>query len=168
MSGTRQFYLIVFTCIWSLTSVSRLMAQGSDIIGSTSAEEVRAEHRIFDIYTKRYEPDSSAISYLSEIKFPVYISVIFGTWCHDTKKHLPSFFKIIEEASNPNIGVAYTGISKDKSQPEGTYERFNLTNTPTFIIYYEEKEIGRIVEQPDLRLEEELVEIIRSGLQTDR
>lgn len=168
MSGSRPFYFILFAFIWVLNSGSLILAQGEDIIGTTSAEEVRTEHRIFDIYTKRYQPDSTAVLYLSEIKNPIDISIIFGTWCHDTKKHLPSFFKIIEEASNPNLTVSYIGISRDKKQPEGTYERFNLTNTPTFIIYYEEKEIGRIVEQPDLRLEEELVEIIRSGLQTDR
>lgn len=168
MPVSRLLYFIILVSIWGFLSRPEILAQGQDIIGSTSSEEIRTEHRIFDIYTKRYEPDSSSISYLSEIKYPLQISVIFGTWCHDTKKHLPSFFKIIEEASNPNIQVNYTGISRDKSQPEGTYERFNLTNTPTFIIYYAEKEIGRIVEQPDLRLEEELVEIIRSGLLTDR
>ena len=139
------------------------LAQGPDIIGKTTAEEIRSEQRIFDIYTKRYQPDSVSVQYIAEIQDSVLILVMFGTWCHDSKRHLPEFLKIMELADNPNIGVEFYGMDRQKKDPEGVSERLGLKHTPTFIIYRAGHEIGRIVEEPTLTFEKELVQIFKTG-----
>ncbi len=138
-------------------------AQTPDIIGETTAEEVRDQHRIFDIYTKRYSPNEEAVKYLSEIQDSVTIHVLFGTWCHDSKKQIPAFMKTLEEANNPKINVEYIAVSRKKVEPSDIVERWNLKLTPTFIIVRRNKEFGRIIEEPITSLEEDLVTILKSG-----
>lgn len=145
-----------------------VFGQTDHIVGETSAEQIREEHPLFDVYTKRYQPDSTAIKYLSEVTDSVRVFAMFGTWCHDSKRHLPELMKTLEVANNPFIDIEYFAVTKQKNDPEGTAKKLNLKLTPTFIIYYRENEIGRIVEEPVLKLEEDLVKILKSGLNADR
>lgn len=157
-----SFFLLL---IFSPVLVS---AQTEHIVGGTTAEQVREEHPLFDVYTKRYQPDPSAIEYLSGITDSVKIFAMFGTWCHDSKRHLPELMKTLEVADNPLIDIEYFAVTKQKSDPEGIARNLGLKLTPTFIIYYRKKEIGRIVEEPALKLEEDLVQILQSGLKANR
>jgi thiol-disulfide isomerase/thioredoxin len=139
-------------------------AQGREILGRTSADQIRAEHRIFDIYTNRYQPDSIAIDYLRQFEDSVRIKVFFGTWCHDSKREIPAFFKTLEGANNPKFIVEFIGVSRAKTDPDSLYIGLNLSYTPTFIIYHANKEIGRIIEEPASSIEEDLVEILKAGV----
>ncbi len=142
-------------------------SQTPDMIGPTTAEEIREQHGIFDIYTKRYSPDLDAVKYLSEIQDSVTIHVLFGTWCHDSKKQIPAFIKTLEEANNPKIKVEYTAVSRKKAEPKDLVERWNLKLTPTFIIVRRNKEYGRIIEEPITSIEGDLVSILKSGKDSD-
>ena len=143
-------------------------AQSQDIIGPTTSEEIREEHRIFDIYTKRYSPNPEAVKYLSEIQDSVMIHVLFGTWCHDSKKQIPAFMKTLEEANNSKIKVEYIAVSRKKAEPKELVDRWDLKLTPTFIIVRRNKEYGRIIEEPITSIEGDLVDILKSGDQTDQ
>lgn len=156
--------LILFLCIalflpWSYSA----HAQGADIVGNTTPQQIKSEHRVFEIYVKRYQPDSTAIQYLAAFSDSVKIKVLFGTWCHDSKKQIPAFMKVMETVSNPYFEIEYVGISRSKKEPREIISGLDLQYTPTFIIYSEQKEIGRIVEEPTLSMEEDLVKIFESG-----
>ena len=151
-------FLFFFLFIYSQPSFS----QNADIIGKTTAEEVREQHKIFDIYSKRYKPNSESLKYLAEIQDSIQIFVLFGTWCHDSKKQIPAFMKTIELAKNPLIKVEYTGVSRKKKEPIELLERWMIKRTPTFIIYRNGQEYGRIIEEPVQSMEQDLVSILRS------
>lgn len=159
------FVVFLFSIIG--ISCSDTVAQNSDIVGSTTPAEVREQHPVFDIYTKRYEPDMASIEYLSAIEDSVQIYVLFGTWCHDSKKQIPAFMKIMELTNNPAIMVQYTAVTRKKTDPEQISEYWGLKYTPTFIIYREGKEFGRIIEEPRVSVEEDLVSILESGSPTE-
>ncbi len=137
-------------------------SQNADIIGKTTSEEVREQHKIFDIYTKRYKPNSESLKYLTEIQDSVQIYVLFGTWCHDSKKQIPAFMKTVELAQNPLIIVEYTGVSRKKKEPNELLERWMIKRTPTFIIFRNGQEYGRIIEEPVHSMEQDLVSILQS------
>lgn len=59
----------------SLPVVETSHAQESDILGSTTVEEIRNSHRIFDIYTNRYQPDSAAVVFLNNLEEEIDIKV---------------------------------------------------------------------------------------------
>ena len=143
----------------------RSYGQGADILGATTPEQVKTEHRVFGIYTNRYQPDSVAIEFLHNVAQPIHIKVFFGTWCHDSKTQIPAFFKVMETVDNSNFHVEYVGVDKSKNDPQGLSKSMNLKYTPTFIIYTGDKEIGRIVEEPAETMEEDLVQILKTGVQ---
>tara|TARA_R110000868_G_scaffold235273_9_gene489158 strand:+ start:16519 stop:17028 length:510 start_codon:yes stop_codon:yes gene_type:complete len=159
---TKNSLLLFFFSFFLIISTSTSVAQKSDIVGITTAEEVRAQHRIFDIYTKRYTPKVESVQYLKEIQDSVKIHVLFGTWCHDSKKQIPAFMKTMEEVKNPFIEVEYIAVTKKKTDPNMLSERWNLKYTPTFIIFRKGQEFGRIIEEPIQHLEEDLVSILKS------
>lgn len=154
--------LLLFSLFLMISSPHKILAQTLDIIGPTTAEEIREKHRIFDIYTNRYIPNSKSISYLKEIQDSVKINVFFGTWCHDSKKQVPAFIKTIELAKNSLIEVEYVAVTKNKNDPNKLSDSFGLKYTPTFIIYRNNKEYGRIIEEPEFSIEEDLVLILKS------
>ncbi len=139
------------------------LANAQDIIGVTSPEEIRESHRVFDIYVNRYKPDSTAIEYLKNFDESVEIKILFGTWCHDSKREIPAFIKTMELAENPKIDIEYIAVSREKSDPEGRADAYDLQYTPTFIIFSAENEIGRIVEESTESIEQDLVHILKSG-----
>lgn len=149
--------------LFTFGSIQNAFAQ-QDIIGRTSEEEILKTHRIFDIYTQRYTPDSTSVAYLKELDSPIHVVVLFGSWCHDSKKHIPEFIKVIQLAENPLLTAEYIGQSRAKSDPEGISDELHLQYTPTLIIYSGDIEIGRIVEEPTRSMEKDLVEIIKSGV----
>ncbi len=140
-----------------------IYAQESDILGSTTVEEIRNSHRIFDIYTNRYQPDSAAVVFLNNLEEEIDIKVLFGTWCHDSKREIPAFIKTMELVENEGITFELIGVSRKKSEPGDRHNVYDLQYTPTFIIFSAEKEIGRIVEESTESIETDLVEIIKSG-----
>lgn len=142
---------------------SPIEAQAPDLVGPTTEQEIREVHRIFDIYTKRYQPDEAAVEYLSAIEDSVTIYVLFGIWCHDSKREIPALFKTLEVANNPNIEVEYTAVSRQKTDPTNAYERWELKYTPTMVIFRYGEEIGRFIEESKTNLESELAQILRSG-----
>lgn len=158
MKNVLKFFLLI-----SLVLIPSLgFSQNPHIVGKTTSQEVREQHGVFDIYTKRYSPHTPSVTYLSEIKDSVQIYVLFGTWCHDSKKQVPAFIKTLEEANNPLIKVEYIALTKSKTDPEDEYKRWGLKLTPTFVIYRNGIELGRIIEEPKAKLEQDLVTILQS------
>ena len=155
--------LISFLSMLLVLLVVDATAQSNDILGTTTPEEIRGQHRVFDIYVGRYTPDSSSVEFLNNFEHPVEIKVLFGTWCHDSKREIPAFIKTMEEVGNPNLDVEFIGVSRKKTDPEGRAKNYDLQYTPTFIIFSDEKEIGRIVEESTERIEQDLVQILKSG-----
>ena len=108
-----------------------------------------------------YDPDPEAIRYLHSYNNPLTIEVFFGSWCPDCREHLPPFMKVIQEAANPNISTIFIGVSSDKKEPAYLLQGKGVQFVPTFIIYRDREEIGRIVEHPRISIEHDLVAIVK-------
>jgi thiol-disulfide isomerase/thioredoxin len=152
-----------FFLILTFFSTQNGIAQEQDLLGSTSSDEIRESHRVFDIYVNRYNPDSTAVDYLRNFGESIEIKILFGTWCHDSKREVPAFIKTMELAENSNFKIEYIAVSREKSDPQGLSEAYDLQYTPTFIIFSAENEIGRIVEESTESIEQDLVQILKSG-----
>ncbi|MFY7670558.1 thioredoxin family protein [Tenacibaculum sp. MEBiC06402] len=100
------------------------------------------------------------------------IKVFFGSWCGDSKRNLPIFYKVLEEAkfSKNNLEVIAVDIKKEayKQSPNGEEKGLNIHRVPTFIIYKEGKEINRIVEYPKETFERDLLKIVNGEKYTSK
>lgn len=111
----------------------------------------------FSVLVPGYKPMQKAVKKISEIKDHYKIVVVFGYWCKDSKQHVPEFLKVMWEASNPNISYDLIPIPRGRKLP--VREKYNIKRIPTFIVYKDGKEVGRIIEHPKKTIEEDLAEI---------
>jgi hypothetical protein len=56
--------------------------------------------------------------------------------------------------------VTFIGVDNVKNSPIGGYEAMDIQRVPTFIIYKNNIETGRIIENPVTSLEQDMVNIL--------
>ena len=81
------------------------------------------------------------------------IKIFMGTWCHDSKREVPRFYKILDALKFDQTNLQIIGLTKDKKGLFQNYSEYKITSTPTFIFFDNDKEIGRIIEKPQGSLE---------------
>jgi len=109
----------------------------------------------------QYQPDEATVALLKKFfrkNKNVTIQVFFGSWCGDSKDQLPNFVKLTDQAKIKR--VKYFALNRKKIMPQMDTTFFNIQFVPTFIVYRDGKEIGRIVETPNESLEKDLWSIL--------
>ena len=138
------------------------LAQGQqDMLGSLTKEEILQGCPDWQAEVASYNPKPEIVDQLRSLGVEVRIEIYLGTWCSDSKAHLSAFFKVLELVENPLIQVSYVGVPEEKSSRAPYYQGKNIEKLPTFLIYMDGREKGRIVETPTLSVEQDLLEIIR-------
>ncbi len=107
-----------------------------------------------------YSPAPEAITRLQQLDRPVQIEVYLGSWCSDSKLHIPAFIKVLDLAASPLITVSYIGIPQDKAARAEFYGGKDIQKIPTFIVLVDGLEKGRIIETPTKSVEQDLVDIL--------
>lgn len=89
------------------------------------------------------------------------IVTIFGDWCSDSKLQVGRFDKVLAEASFPKNKYKHIAVDRDKKARQIDITKYRISRVPTFIIYLNGIEIGRITESPDSTLEKDLYNILK-------
>ncbi len=116
-----------------------------------------------------YEPNPEVVEKLKELLPEYTITLFMGTWCGDSKREVPRFYKLLEACEFPmerlNAVALHLGKEQMKQSPGGEEEGMDIHRVPTFIVYKEGKEVGRILEEPKESLEKDLLHILEGGYQ---
>lgn len=92
------------------------------------------------------------------------IKVFLGTWCGDSQREVPNFYKVLDAASFPENQLKVIAIDRTedayKQSPHGEEKGLNIHRVPTFIFYKDGKEVNRIVESPKETLERDMFKIV--------
>jgi thiol-disulfide isomerase/thioredoxin len=111
-----------------------------------------------------YQVDSNIISSIKNELAEHKILVFMGTWCGDTKREVPRFIKILEEADFPMENLKIVAVDKRKNHfkksPTGEEWGLSIKRVPTFIFYKDGKETNRIIESPITTLEADIKAIV--------
>ncbi len=83
-----------------------------------------------------------------------------GTWCPDSRREVPRFMRILDIWKFPVSMVTFIGVDNAKLSPVGEYDKLDIQRVPTFIIYKNNIEAGRIIENPTTSLEQDMVNIL--------
>lgn len=110
-----------------------------------------------------YEVEKSKLAGLKNLQ-NYSIEVFIGTWCPDSRRELPRFYKILDSVKFPESKLVTYAVDRQKKSLNGEEQGKKITHVPTFIIYDKnKKEVGRIVESPvSGYLEEDLAQIVNS------
>jgi thiol-disulfide isomerase/thioredoxin len=107
-----------------------------------------------------YEINEDALAYLDGKMEEIQILIVMGTWCSDSRREVPRFFKILDELNFPVNEVMIINVDRKMEDPENLSNGLDIMYVPTFIFYKNDTETGRIIETPETSLEEDMVGIV--------
>lgn len=114
----------------------------------------------FDSRQAEYTSDKETIAKLTDALKGYTIKGFMGTWCGDSRRETPRFYKILEETNFDENYFELITVNRSKKTPDNLQEGFNIIRVPTFIFYKEGKEVGRYVEYPKEILEKDILKIV--------
>lgn len=113
---------------------------------------------------KFYSADSALVNELGSVNLDsVNVTIVMGTWCSDSRREVPRFFKIIDELKIPKEKIQIIGVNRKFKSDGDDISSLNIKRVPTFIFYENQKEIGRIIETPEVSLENDMLKILKKG-----
>ncbi len=134
------------------------------LLGNCNREGFKNEefNHWFDSTYTAYKVDEATLANTDLEKLAqLKIKVVMATWCSDSRREMPHLFKILDFISfndKQNLSLILVNSSK-----EGTgidIKSLNIQLVPTIIFYYNDKEVGRIIETPKLSLEKDIQNIL--------
>lgn len=108
-----------------------------------------------------YEVDSLTLQNFENNVQDYSITIIMGTWCSDSRREVPRFYKILDELDYPAEKIELIMVDRNKKGIADEAEGLDIQYVPTFIFYEDGEEVGRIIETPEQTLEKDLSEIVK-------
>ena len=114
-----------------------------------------------------YKLDEANIKSITPLIGDYEIKLFMGTWCGDSKREVPRFYKILEASNFPIDQITAIALSRKpnmyKQSPNHEEAGLNIHRVPTFIFYKDGKEVNRIVEEPVETLEKDILNILTTN-----
>ena len=107
------------------------------------------------------EADLSAVEAIKKNSSKFSLVVLMGTWCHDSNNLIPKLYRLLDKSGYPESKVLLIAVDRNKKAYKNIQAKYNFSNTPTFIVLKNGKEIARVTEYGKTGfMEKELGEII--------
>jgi thiol-disulfide isomerase/thioredoxin len=162
-----KYYLLVALTIFLFSCSAQQEVTASknktgDLVGFANKESFNQApyntwfNRNFD----NYKPDEVTISSLKTGLKGVKIKGFMGTWCGDSKRETPRFYKILQQTDFNLKNLELVTVNRSKKTPDNLQEGLDIKRVPTFIFYKNGKEIGRYVEYARESLEKDMLKIV--------
>jgi thiol-disulfide isomerase/thioredoxin len=147
----------------SAYDTSRDSQSGALVYKGTFTVEDLTNEPEFGWMATEYTPREHEMKIITPLIGKYNIVIFLGTWCEDSQNLVPQFVKIITEAGYPLNKLTLYGVDRAKTTGKGIEKRYLVTLVPTFIFYDGKKEIGRITEKPENKLESDIADILEKA-----
>jgi thiol-disulfide isomerase/thioredoxin len=107
-----------------------------------------------------YDIDSSSLKDIENVIKGVNVKIVMGTWCSDSRREVPRFFKILDAVNYPTDKVEIICVDEDKKTKGDELKNLKIELVPTIIFYKDGNELGRIIESPSDTLEKDIIKIL--------
>ena len=156
---------MIFSCNNSINKKNSEPEEYTDIIGIFERKELSNNPHAewFNQNYSDYNLDKETLDKLKPLFEDIEITVFMGTWCSDSRKEIPVFFKLIDKLRINENSIELIGMTLEKTTPDSLELNQNLINVPTFIFKKDGKEINRIVEFPLETIEKDILEILTTN-----
>ena len=162
----RIYLLIILLTVISAQSPQIINDSKKDnpmLIGlSQRSDYEHSEHfkQWFNEEYESYEIDEETLYLTSAIEDEIKIECFMGTWCEDSRREVPRFYKILDQIKFNEKNLKIVSVDRGKVSPGGEEKGKNIHHVPTMIFYSQGQELGRIIEYPVGTLEEDVVDIM--------
>jgi thiol-disulfide isomerase/thioredoxin len=145
-------------------------ARGPILLGEVTRRDILMLDSAWTEPYNEYEPDRESLARLRTIEAPVEVICVLGTWCSDSAREVPRFWKILDALDNPYFSFRMDAVGRANDEEAARALRelgypdlrteYDVELVPTFVFQQYGKEVGRIVETPETSLEEDAVRIL--------
>jgi len=132
------------------------------IVGKFKKDDLQQEP-FASWFNKGYEeftPSPEAMETIKKHISDYEIVGFVGTWCPDSRREIPKFYKILEDAGYDMSKLTMVGVTRGKSTPENLEEGYDMHRVPTFIFMKDGKEVNRFVEYAAESTEDDIAKIV--------
>ncbi len=158
---TLSLTLVLLSCGSELKSKKVTRDNTEMLYGRTTAQQLYFDFPVWKEVYDRYKPDPEAVQEIKKLARPMTIKIFFGTWCKDSRKNVPRFFKVIDGLKQFDIELIAVDRGLDAENEHA--DQFDIQRVPTFIFMEDGREIGRIIEHPVKSLEEDTANILKGN-----
>jgi thioredoxin 1 len=130
--------------------------------GQISADALLAQYPLFAAEYAAYTVSAADIALMQSLH-DASLLVLFGSWCSDSQREVPRLLKLLKQSGVALKSLQLEAVNRQKIHPDGLHDSYNLRFTPTIIVLRDGKELGRIIEQPQQSLAEDLAGIVRNS-----
>lgn len=119
--------------------------------------------RWFYYGVNNYKPDPAWVKYISFYRDSFDVVIFAGTWCNDSKRLLPQFYRVMMASSYPLSHIKLYGVDHELRALGEESSQYKVSKTPTFIFLRDGKEIGRITDKVQRGMDADIVSILQSA-----
>lgn len=132
------------------------------LVGETNSKQLQGKDFIewFQKEYSDYKEDGELLKRIKPFLKGVKTIVVMATWCEDSRREVPRFFKLYDICRVKGRNVIIYCVDRDKNAGELITPDMNIQYVPTFIFYKNGKELGRVVESPVESLEMDILKIL--------
>ena len=130
------------------------------LVGPVTRTELESYETWKTLRAQDYTPDPAAVQTIGQRGRDVRVLAIVATWCPDSKREVPRFFKIYDQAGLGTDRVTMVGVDRSKKDAEGLTVKYQILRVPTFVFFRGDREIGRVTERAVTTLEQDIAAIL--------
>lgn len=131
-------------------------AAPDDFAGSVEREPILEAKERWSLAFEKTGVDEDAAMSLAEVEPGARIEVYLGVWCGDSLREVTRFWKALDAAGEVPFEVNYIGVDRQFEAGDVSLEGVDLEAVPTFVVYRDDTEVGRVVENSPNTIEEDL------------
>jgi len=170
--GTFSLLLLALAVAGSWNAKALFASEGAEeyLLGPTDPRTILAISPEWQAIYDSYAPDPVAFARLSEMAQAgsgFKVEVLLGSWCGDSRRQVPKFLKIEDLLGDHPLPATYVGVHKQRELRGDSVKGKDIQGIPSFIVYRDGKEIGRITEIPKDSMEGDLASILSGESQTE-
>lgn len=114
----------------------------------------------FEESYKQHTLDTATVNTIKQSLSEATITVFMGTWCEDSQREVPAFYKVLDLAGIDASAVKLITITEGKDAPEDLIKANGIEYVPTIIFEKDGVELGRIVEYSIFSMEKDMEKIL--------
>lgn len=162
----KNIFIIAISCIFlscnAQQKITAVKNDSGDLVGIANKASFDQEpyKAWFDKNYEAYTMDEATVTQLKQHLKGVKIKGFMGTWCGDSKRETPAFYKILKSADFNFKHLELVTVNRSKKTPDNLQEGLDIIKVPTFIFYKDGEEIGRYVEYARESLEKDMLKIV--------
>lgn len=160
--------LLFSTLAWAQNSDNTTAANGKVLKGKIDMKTLANDSAFAWFYTgvNKYQPNDNMVNYIKANRDKFNVVAVIGTWNEQSRQLLPKLYKVMIMAGSPEEQVLIFGA--DEKLDAGAPQDYKVKKVPTFIMFTEGKEIGRITGDVSESVESELSRILLKANRKDK